>query len=277
MTGWRAKLLLAAGIALLAVTAGSGGAAADAIADIRKRGKLIVGVKADYAPYGYLDSSGKLVGLEPDLAQDVADTLGVALELVPVTSANRVQFLEEGRIDLMMATMTDTAERRGVVEIVDPNHYASGTNILTRASFTKWEDLKGVPVCGIQGTFYNLRVADEFGAEVVAFKGTAEALTALKQNRCAAFVYDDSFIVSRLAEPDWQGWSMPLPTLDDAPWSVAVRKGEPAFAALLSGMVVKWHVTGRILELERKYGLKPTPFAQKMHELFLSLRRSVQR
>lgn len=277
MTGWTKRLALAAGIATLAATALSGSAAADAIADITKRGTLIVGVKADYAPYGYLDSSGKIVGLEPDLAQDVADVLGVKLELVPVVSSNRMQFLEQGKIDLMIATMTDTQERRGVVEIVDPNHYSSGTNILTKGNFTRWEDLKGAPVCGIQGAFYNRKTSEEFGAQIVAFKGTAEALTALKQNRCVAFVYDDAFIVSRLAEADWQGWKMPLPTIDDAPWGVAVKQGETAFERLMSGMVVEWHLSGRILELEKKYGLEPTPFAQKMHELFVGVNPSIQR
>ena len=277
MNGWIKTLALAAGIATLATAAVTGSAAADAIDDIRKRGKLIVGVKADYAPYGFLDSSGKIVGLEPDLAQDVADTLGVQLELVPVVSSNRMQFLEQGKIDLMIATMTDTAERRGVVEIIDPNHYSSGTNILTKASFAQWEDLKGAPVCGIQGAFYNRKTSEEFGAEIVAFKGTAEALTALKQNRCVAFVYDDAFIVSRLAEAEWQGWTMPLPTIDDAPWGLAVQKGQPAFAALMSGLVVKWHLSGRILELEQKYKLEQTPFAKKMHEMFLATNPSIPR
>ena len=45
---------------------------ADVVDDIKKRGKLIVGVKADYKPYGFRDTSGKIVGIEPDLAQDVA-------------------------------------------------------------------------------------------------------------------------------------------------------------------------------------------------------------
>ena len=277
MTGWMKTLALAAGIAALATAAGTGSAAADAIDDIRKRGKLIVGVKADYAPYGFLDSSGKIVGLEPDLAQDVADTLGVQLELVPVVSSNRMQFLEQGKIDLMIATMTDTAERRGVVEIIDPNYYSSGTNILTKGNFAQWEDLKGAPVCGIQGAFYNRKTSEQYGAEIVAFKGTAEALTALKQNRCVAFVYDDSFIVSRLAEADWQGWKMPLPTIDDAPWGLAVQKGQPAFAALMSGLVVKWHLSGRILELEKKYKLEQTPFAKKMHETLLAVNPSIKR
>ena len=252
MARWLKTLAVATGLATLAAASISSGASADAIDDIRKRGKLIVGVKADYAPYGYLNSDGRIVGLEPDLAQDVAEVLGVSLELVPVVSSNRMQFLEQGKIDLMIATMTDTSERRGVVEIVDPNYYSSGTNILTKGNFTQWADLKGAPVCGIQGAFYNRKTSEEFGAEIVAFKGTAEALTALKQNRCVAFVYDDSFLVSRLAEADWEGWKMPLPTIDDAPWGLAVPKGEDAFAALMSGMVVKWHVTGRILGLEQK-------------------------
>lgn len=277
MARWMQTLAAATGIAVLATTAAVSAASADAIDDIRKRGKLIVGVKADYAPYGFLNSDGKIVGLEPDLAQDVADVLGVSLELVPVVSSNRMQFLEQGKIDLMIATMTDTQERRGVVDIVDPNYYSSGTNILTKGNFAKWEDLKGAPVCGIQGAFYNRKTSEEFGAEIVAFKGTAEALTALQQNRCVAFVYDDSFIVSRLAEADWQGWKMPLPTIDDAPWGLAVAKGQDAFAALMSGMVVKWHLSGRIVELEQKYGLEPTPFAKKMHELFLGVNPKIER
>jgi len=276
-TGRFKALAAATGIAVLATTAMASAASADAIDDIRKRGKLIVGVKADYAPYGFLNSDGKIVGLEPDLAQDVADVLGVSLELVPVVSSNRMQFLEQGKIDLMIATMTDTQERRGVVQIVDPNYYSSGTNILTKGNFTKWEDLKGAPVCGIQGAFYNRKTSEEFGAEIVAFKGTAEALTALQQNRCVAFVYDDAFIVSRLAEADWEGWKMPLPTIDDAPWGVAVAKGQDAFAALMSGMVVKWHLSGRIIELEKEYGLEPTPFAQKMHELFVGVNPKIER
>src|SRR3546814_9393667 len=136
-----------------------------------------------------LGSDGQIAGLEPDLARDVAAVLGVQLELVPVVSSNRMQFLDQGRIDLVIATMADTDERRDMVQIVDPSYYASGTNILTKGTFTKWEDLAGVPVCGVQGTVYNRKLAEQYGAEIVAFKGAGEALTALKQRRCAAFVY----------------------------------------------------------------------------------------
>lgn len=243
-------------------------AAADAIEQIKARGKLIVGVKADYKPYGYLNEDGKIIGIEPELAQDVADKLGVALELVPVVSSNRMQFLEQGKIDLMIATMTDRPDRREVVYIVEPNYYSSGTNVLAvkKAGFKKWEDLKGLPVCGIQGAFYNRKTEEEYGAQIVAFKGTSEALTALGQGSCLAFVYDDSFIVSKLNEPEWADFEMPLETIDDAPWGLAVAKGEQAFYDLMSEMITSWHASGRILELETKYGVPNTPFAKAMHD-----------
>ena len=174
---------------------------ADVVDDIKKRGKLIVGVKANYKPYGFRDTSGNIVGIEPELAQEVADMLGVKLELVPVVASNRMEFLKQGKIDLMIATMTDRADRAKMVFILQPNYYSSGTNVLAtkKAGLMDWEDLRGKPVCGIQGAFYNKRTAKEFGAKIVAFKGTAEVLNALQQGRCIGFVYDDSFIIARTA------------------------------------------------------------------------------
>src|SRR3546814_7997489 len=103
-------------------------------------------------------------------------------------------FLQQGKIDLLIATMSDTEERRKVVMAVDPNYYSSGTNILAskKYGFKKWEDLKGKPVCGIQGAFYNRKTQQEFGAKIVAFKGTAEVYNALKAGRCVAFVRSEA-------------------------------------------------------------------------------------
>ena len=252
---------------------------ADVLDDIAERGVIRVGVKADYPPYGFLDEAGNIVGIEPDLAADVAELLGVDLELIAVVSSNRMQFLEQGRIDLMIATMTDRMDRREVVYAVEPNYYSSGTNVLAPAAagLSAWEDLDGLPVCGIQGAFYNRRTEEDFGAEIVAFTGTAEALNALSQGTCIAFVYDDSFIVSRLSEADWADYEMPLPTIDDAPWAIAVPLGEERFNRLMSGMIVDWHLNGRILELEAAYGVDSTPFAQRMHDLFLEVNPTLER
>ena len=253
-----------------ALALGSSLVHADAIDDIKSAGVLKVGVKADYKPYGFRDPSGAIVGIEPDLAKDVADRLGVKVEYVPVVSSNRMQFLEQGKIDLMIATMTDKPDRRKVVSIVDPNYYSSGTNILAQAKygFKEWEDLRDKPVCGIQGAFYNKKTAKEFGAKIVAFKGTAEAYAALKGGNCVAFVYDDSAIVAKTKDPEWEGYEMPLKTIDDAPWGLAVQLGETAFHELMSDQIISWHKSGRILELETKWGVENTPFAIGMNKKY---------
>ena len=253
-------------VSALSVTAAS----ADILDTIKDRGKLIVGTKADYKPYGFLDTDGNIIGIEPDLAKDVADKLGVEVEFVPVVSSNRMQFLEQGKIDLMIATMTDKPDRREIVLIPDPNYYSSGTNVLALKSLglKEWEDLRGKPVCGIQGAFYNKATSQTYGAEIVAFKGTAEAYSALQGGNCAAFVYDDSAIVAKAAEPEWADYEMPLQTIDDAPWGLAVALSEDNFAELMSEMIIDWHKSGRILELETKWGVTNTPFAQAMHEKY---------
>jgi polar amino acid transport system substrate-binding protein len=261
---------LSAAVAMVIATVGAQAANADAIDDIKAAGVLKVAVKADYKPYGYRDTSGAIIGIEPDLAKDVADKLGVKIEYVPVVSSNRMQFLEQGKVDLMIATMTDKPDRRKVVWISDPNYYSSGTNILApeKFGFKAWEDLNGKPVCGIQGAFYNKSTSQKFGATIVAFKGTAEALAALKAGNCVAFVYDDSAIVAKTKDPAWAGYEMPLPTIDDAPWGLAVKLGETRLHDMMNEMIIDWHKTGRILELETKWDVANTPFAEAMHDKY---------
>jgi polar amino acid transport system substrate-binding protein len=244
-----------------------GVANADAMADIKAKGVLVVGTKADYRPFGFLDPSGKVVGFEPDLAADIAKRLGVKVELVPVVAANRIQFLQQGKIDLMIATMSDTPERRKIVDIVEPNYYGSGTNVMAKksAGVKSWEGLKGQKVCLIQGAFYNKELQEKYGVEGVAFPGTAEALSALRNGNCVGFAYDDTAIAGELQKPENADYEMPLTSILVQPWGIAVKQGEKAFADFVSKAVVDWHKTGQIITLEKKWGIKPTKFAEEMH------------
>lgn len=239
---------------------------ADALDDIKKKGVLVVGTKADYRPFGFLDPSGKIVGFEPDLAADVAKRLGVKLELVPVVASNRIQFLQQGKIDLMLATMSDTPERRKIVDIVDPSYYGSGTNVLApkTAALKTWEGLRGKKVCLIQGAFYNKELQEKYGVDGVAFPGTAEAYAALRNGNCVAFAYDDTAIVGEMQKPEWSAYDMPLDSILFVPWGMAVKQGEKGFADMLSKTVTDWHKTGAIQDLEKKWGIKPTKFAEEM-------------
>ncbi|MBV7392936.1 transporter substrate-binding domain-containing protein [Mameliella sediminis] len=239
---------------------------------VMERGTLVVGVKADYKPWGFRDTDGNIVGMEIDMAQDVADKMGVNLELVAVQSSNRMQFLEQGKIDLMIATMSDRQDRRDLVGIVGPNYYTSGTNMLAPKALglTDWEELKGKPVCGKQGAFYNQIVEERYGAQIVAFTGNAEAKQALRDKKCIGWVYDDSSIMADLASGQWDDFEMPMPTEDDNPWALAVPKAEEncVFGRFMSGMQYQWHQDGTLIELEEKWGIQPTSYLAKQSDRF---------
>ena len=212
------------------------------------------------------------IGQHPILIQRpiVVTKLGVKLELVPVVSSNRMQFLDQGKIDLMIATMNDKPDRRKVVYIVEPSYYASMTNVLTLKSnkLKDWNELKGKKVCMIQGAWYNKKLQEDYGLDALAFKGTAEAFSALKSNNCVAFAYDDTFILASLLEPEWKDYEMPLKSILEDPWGLAVKLGEENFYKFMSEMVKDWHRSGRIVALEKKYGMANTGYALQMQAQF---------
>jgi polar amino acid transport system substrate-binding protein len=245
-------------------------APAQTLDKIKQRGVLVVGTKADYKPFGFRDPTGAIVGFEPDLAKDVADRLGVKLELEPVVSSNRMQFLQQGKIDLMLATMNVTPERRQAVGIIEPNYYASGVNVLAvkKAALKTWDQLKDQKICAIQGAWYNKVVTEKYGADIVAFKGQTEAETALLQGNCIGWLYDDTAFLERLADPKWAAFEMPLETILAEPWGAAVKLEERdgPWGQFMAKTITDWHQSGKLIATETKWKIPPSAFLKKMHD-----------
>jgi polar amino acid transport system substrate-binding protein len=61
---------------------------------------------------------------------------------------------------------------------------------------------------------------------------------------------------------------MPLDSILVQPWGLAIKKGETGFADFMSKTITDWHKTGYIAQLEKKYGIKPTKFAEQMHDKY---------
>jgi polar amino acid transport system substrate-binding protein len=264
------KRIAVAAISALAGFAATSSPSAQTLEKIKQRGVLVVGTKADYKPFGFRDSSGRIVGFEPDLARDVADRLGVKLELEPVVSANRIQFLQQGKIDLMIATMNVTDERKKTIGIIEPSYYASGVNVFVnrKVALKRWEQLRELKVCGIQGTFYNKYVAEKYGADIVAFRGSNEVETALLQGNCIGWLWDDTAFQERLVDPEWAAFEMPLETILTAPWGAAVRLEERdgPWGQFVAKTISDWHRSGKLTETEKKWGILPSPFLKNARE-----------
>ena len=110
------RSLLAAGLALAGLVSLALPAAADALSDIQSRGTLRVAVPQDFPPFGSVGLDMTPQGYDIDMAKLIADKMGVKLELTPVTSANRVPFLQTGKVDLVISSLGKNPDREKVID-----------------------------------------------------------------------------------------------------------------------------------------------------------------
>ena len=242
---------------------------AGSLDDLRGRSTLAVGTKADYQPFGFRDAAGNIVGFEPDLAAEIAKALGVSLKLVPVVATTRVELLNAGDIDIIIATMNDTPERRKQVDFVEPSYYASGVNVLApkAAHLRVWQELRGKPVCTVDGSFYIGELKERYEPDLHLYKDTNQVYAAVKAGECVA-AYDDAAIIGQLQKVEWQGYEMPLRSILLQPWGMAVKRGDGELAAFVGALVKQWHAAGHIEELEKTWHIPPSAFAQEMHRRY---------
>lgn len=240
---------------------------------IQERDEVVVGVKSDYVPFGMVDPQGALVGIEPDLAADLARRLGVRLRLVAVTSANRLQKLEEGSVDIVIATLGDTAERRAIATLIEPGYFASGANVMLRPDvrgMQDWADLAGQPLCATQGALFNAEIASRHLMALQTFTNNRDARIALRSGRCVGWLYDDIAIRNLLEEPDWSAYHMPLPSAVPTPWAIALARadGGSRLERIVSDTVADWHRTGLLTATVGRWGVPVGEYLPAMQALW---------
>ena len=87
--------------------------------EIKDSGKIVIGVFSDKHPFGYVDEGGEYAGYDVELANRLAEDLGVEVEYVSTEAANRVEYLETGKVDVILANFTVTDERAEKVDFCD--------------------------------------------------------------------------------------------------------------------------------------------------------------
>ena len=116
---------------------------------IKRAGVLKVGVKQDVPNFGYYNAeTGKYEGMEIDIARKIAKSIGVKLELVPVTTQTREPLMDNGQVDLVIATYTITPERQASYSISKPYYYdqigflVRQSSTISKISYAKKHHLK---------------------------------------------------------------------------------------------------------------------------------------
>jgi polar amino acid transport system substrate-binding protein len=204
-----ATMMIAACLAALALLAPLSAHAQDAISRIQAAGKLTVAVFfEDVVPFFYADADGKLVGVDPSLAEDIAEKLGVTLEYnrAAATFDGLIDEVVEGRADMAISLLSDTLERATRASFSDSYVSVRQFLLINRLQLGRLvaadpERANDIPalldspssrIGVIGGTSYVGFVAEDFPkAQSVAFDTWGDMLAAVKSGDLVALMYDE--------------------------------------------------------------------------------------
>ncbi|MBW1982593.1 MAG: transporter substrate-binding domain-containing protein [Deltaproteobacteria bacterium] len=248
-------------------------AQAKTLADIIKSGKIVIGVKGDYPPWGVINAKGQFEGWEIDLCHKLAEYLfgdPSKVEFVAVTGGNRIPFLNSGKIDIIWATMGYTPQRAKVVDYSIP-YFKSGVQLLTKkgSGIKSIYDLKGKTVITIKGTTGAQGLAKLVPeAKQIKFDKTSEALQALRDDRGVAFAQDDILLFKLILDnPELEVVGEVFNPTD---WGIGFRKGEDDIKAYVNLALRYMYQTGYLQSSLRKWwkGQELDEYLKRIDDMF---------
>ncbi len=204
-------------------------AAVSAIDKIKARDKLIVGVFTDKPPFGFVDEAGRYVGFDTDIGRQFAkDLLGDEnkVEFVAVEPASRIPFLQSDKVDLILANMTVTPERKDAVDFTNPNLKVAVQALVPQGSSVKTlDDLASRTIIVTTGTTADIWLTKNHPDwKLLKFEKNSESLQALSAGRGDAYAQDNLVLFSWAKQnPGYRVLDEKLG--DEAPIAPAVKKG----------------------------------------------------
>ncbi|MFJ4346134.1 transporter substrate-binding domain-containing protein [Pseudomonas sp. NPDC089401] len=224
---------------------------------IKARDKLIVGVFTDKPPFGFVDASGRYVGFDTDIARRLAkDLLGDEnkVEFVAVEPASRIPFLQSDKVDLILANMTVTPERKEAVDFTNPNLRVAVQAIVADGSpVQKLNDLAGKTTIVTTGTTADIWLTRNHPDwKLLKFEKNSESLQALANGRGDAYAQDNLILFSWAKQNP--GYRV-LPQLlgDEAPIAPAVKKGNTELRDWVNAELAKLGEEKFLLKLYDQY------------------------
>ncbi|MGC9325701.1 MAG: ABC transporter substrate-binding protein [Desulfomonilia bacterium] len=208
----------------------TGAAFADDLEDIKAKGVLVAGVKDAVVPFGYVDEQTKeLVGLDVDICREIANKLGVKLELKPVTSATRIPQISEGMVDIAACTMTHKLSRDDVIDF-SITYFMDGQKLLVKkgSGIKSYKDLAGTKVGTAKGSTSEKNIAAvQPNCTVLSFEGYPQAFLALKQGKVAAVTTDSVILVGlKGSDENPEKWEIVGDFFSDEPYGIGLRENQ---------------------------------------------------
>ena len=290
-------VLLASGVAAAqdrtnvaaAPTPGSTTAAAEQVGTlkrVRDTATLTLGVREASVPFSFIDRQKQPQGYSVDLCLKVADAIKNELKLprldvrfVPVTSANRIAMVKDGKVDLECGSTTNTRDRQKDVAFAYTT-FVAGIKMLARKSsnISGVDDLRGKTVVVTKGTTSEkmLRQMNDdrmLNLTILEARDHDESFAAVAQGKAVAFPMDDVLLyglISKAQQPD--EFAVVGKFLSVEPYAIMLRKDEPAFQRLVDRTLNEMFQSGEIRRIYARWFSTPeltVPMNQYLKEAFV--------
>ena len=271
MRGRRATGLVGAALALMLALAACGGdddggdsggqvnqgasfAEGTTMAKLKEAGTVKVGTKFDQPLFGLKNLEGKPEGFDVEIAKLIAGEMGIApdkVEFVEAVSANREPFIQQGKVDFVVATYTINDKRKQVVDFAGP-YYEAGQDIMVAKGNPEQikgpEDLAGKKACSVTGSTPAENIRTNYPkADLTEFDVYSKCAEALKNGQVQA-VTTDNVILLGLIDQDKEAFELVNNPFTKEPYGIGLKKGDTQFRTFINDTLDKIEQDGRWLK-----------------------------
>ncbi|WP_276121535.1 transporter substrate-binding domain-containing protein [Pararhizobium qamdonense] len=243
-------------IATLAATVGFASVShADALADIAARGTLRVAVPQDFPPFGSVGTDMSPQGYDIDVANLIAEKLGVKTELVPVTSANRIPYLQTNKVDLVISSLGKNAERQAVIDFTTAYApFFNGVFAPADVAVTKVEDLAGKTVGVTRGAVEDLELTKiaPVGTDIKRYEDNNGTISAFLSGQVNTIATGNVVAAAIIARNPPKRPEMKF-LIKNSPCYIGLNKGEAALLEKVNAIIAAAKADGSLDAISQKW------------------------
>ncbi|MDN2483313.1 transporter substrate-binding domain-containing protein [Vibrio agarivorans] len=245
----------------LGLSLGASNAEANQLESVQKSGVLKVAVPQDFPPFGSVGRDLKPQGYDIDMAEHLAKELNVKLELVPVTSANRIPYLQTGKVDLVISSMGKNPERERAIDFTQAyapfylGVFGAEGEVVSSA-----EDLSGKTIGVTRGSVEDLNLTDIAPKDTTIrrFEDNNATLSSYLSGQ-VGLIATGNLVVTEIATRHPSKAPETKFLLKNSPCFVGVKKGEEALVEEINRLITEAKQAGVLEELSQKWLKAPFP------------------
>jgi glutamate transport system substrate-binding protein len=222
---------------------------------IQQAGEIKIGVKYDVPPFGFKNpQTDQIEGFDVDFGNAIAEKLGVEPNFIEAISDNRIPFLQDGTVDLVLSTMTINAERDQEIDFSEPYYIAKGRILVPQDSdIAGVDDLAGKRVCTALGSTYEETLKEQApDADLRLVDSYSECLELVQNGAVDAVSTDDVILTGMIIQDD----SLKLvegEELTTEPYGAGLKDGDTEFKEFVDGVLEEYKSGGGWAEAYEKW------------------------